>query len=313
MALDSWNFETSSTGFPIGASTYREDVNSGTGTYSEDGSEVNRVFLVDWYRWRAFVSDCLGYPTYAGGTGVSRVLPEEHPEARSFYASSCKVSPVGVSSVSGNKSEWKVARIDTAYKPVTYAVRADGDITSELDRFVTRKTLNKGDYLQLQITSFKWVSRALVNGQKQPLGASPGIVTPSKMLEYTWHRIPTRPAVLADPNRPFRCPLDGVIPLYLGRVNSTTFDGIYQPGTVLLTGAEAEMVRPVLSTGAMTWNVRYFFEVRDHGAGIGGEQAGINYIYDPLNSRWDLVTTDGTATGQRLYTAANFNTLFVVP
>lgn len=314
MALDTWNFQTSSGGvFPIGASSYREDVNSGTGTFSEDGSEVSRVFMVDWDRWRAFVSDCLGNPNYTGPGDISRVLPEQHPEALGFYATACKVSPAGQSAVSGNKSAWKVARIDTTFKPVPYAVKANADIATELDRFVSRKVLNKGDYLQLQITSFKWVSRALVNGQKQPLGASPGIVTPSKMLEYTWHRIPTRPAGGGDTNRPFRCPLDEVIPLFLGKTNSLAFDAIYPPGTVLFTGAEAEMVRPVLATGAFTWNVRYFFECRDNGAGIGGERAGINYVYDPLNSRWDLITTDGNAAGQRLYNSGDFATLFRMP
>ncbi len=313
MSLSGWTFQTTSTGFPIGASNYREDINSGGGTFSEEGSEATRVFVTDWDQWPSFVADVLGYSTYGGGTGVLRVLPEAHPQCDAFYASSCKVSTAGVASVAGGQSTWTVARIETAFKPVTYAVLSDEAATSELDRFVTRLTHNKGDYLQLQINTFKWVSRPLVNGQKQPLGATPGIIAPSKLAEYTWHQIPAKPVIGGDQNLPYRCPVDSIIPQYLGCVNSATFDGIYPAGTVLFVAAEAELIRPVLGTGVFNWRVKYFFEIRDNGAGIGTEEAGCNYLYDPINSRWDLVTTDGNSTGQRLYNSANLNNLFIIP
>ena len=314
MSLSLWTFQAASTGFPIGALTYREDVNSGGGTLNEDGSELTRTFVVDWGQWTTFVSDVLGYSTFGGATGVLRVLPEPHPDCSAFYASNCKLAAgVGKSSVAGNASSWTVARIETTYKPLTYAVVSDEDAGSELDRFVTRRTHNKGDYLQLQINTFKWVSRALIGGKKQPLGATPGIIAPSKLLEYTWHGIPAKPVIGGDQNLPYRCPIDSTIPLYLGCVNSSTFDGIYPAGTTLFVAADAELVRPTLATGNFTWTIKFVFEQKDNGIALTGETAGCNYLYDPANSRWDLVTTNGDVMGQRLYNAANLNDLFIVP
>jgi hypothetical protein len=63
------------------------------------------------------------------------------------------------------------------------------------------------------------------------------------------------------------------------------------------------------------WDLQYKTLIRDNGdVTIGGvtERAGHNYIFDTVAGRYDLVTTDGTTSGKRIYETAELNDLFTV-
>ena len=321
MALDAWTFDPTSTGtFPIGALTYRELNESGDATFSDEASEAHRTFLVDWDQSKAFMSDCLGGATFAAGRAskVSRIIPEAHCDYPDFYASSCKIKVKGGGSVSLLASTWTLAVIDVTFKPVDYRITAD-DETSEINRFVRRVTRAKGDYLQLAINSFKWVSRP---ADPKSLGATPGIIVAGELAEYTWLKVPSVTGG-ADVNRPYRCPVEAKILLQLGTCNDAAFDTVHPTGTALFTAAEAEMVRPNVNGGEFTWNIRYYFEIKNHGNWITDvtKTVGVNYLYDaapppvagvPQPPRWDLVTTTGAVGGQTLYQSSDFTKLFTL-
>lgn len=320
MALDNWIFDPAgTTGFPIGVKHYRENTKeSGVASFTESSGNAHRVFLVDWDQSNAFIQDVLGYSEIGGGiTNVSRVLPDLHPEFP-MYAMTAKRVPIDPSTVAAGISEWSRAWIDVEYRQVDYFVEADVILqTDELYRFVSRRTIPKGDYLQLQNNTFQWVSRPNPN---KNLGFTPGIIIPAKTLEYVWKFVPSRTFIFGgDPNIQLRPPTEATILALIGTTNSTTFDSIYPAGTVLFTAAEATLIPPRFNNFYM-WDIKYYFECKDHGAGVGGEEAGVNYLYDqvgtnaapPNTPRWDLITTTGAVGGQRLYNSGDLNALFKI-
>lgn len=89
-------------------------------------------------------------------------------------------------------------------------------------------------------------------------------------------------------------------------------------GTVLFVGIDARMTNYRIATGDPNvnryWEIAFKFLVRDNGM-VGSpinEHAGHNFFWDQGQQRWDLVTTDGTTAGKRLYEYADLNTLFTI-
>lgn len=301
MSLISWTFDQNGTSeLPLQAGHYRELVLSGDASFSEDSGEAHRQYLVNWDEHRTFISDLMGYAEIGGASGVTRTLPDRHPEFP-LYAISCSRKGVTPASVVGNRSDWTFAKIDAVYRPVDYFVSVDDPTTAnELYRFVSRRTLPKGDYLQLATNAFTWQ----ITGNN--LGVVPGIIVPTRTLEYTWHMVPSK--VAGDANQVLRCPVEDTILSTLGTTNNEVFDGVYQVGTVLFVAAEATPIPPRFND-LHHWKIRYFFECKDHGfVPATGERAGVNYLFNPATNSWDVPQV--AATGQRLYGYASLNSLF---
>jgi hypothetical protein len=316
MALTSWTFDTTATGtFPIGDKKYRiQHGDSGAASISTTDSSQTLVYQVDWSQLNAFIDDVLGY-TNLNGVNLNRIVPDWSPDFAMFFATKASVRPKGQPSTGmglttdgnyGNKTapQWKVAEISVTYQPLHYAILNDNQIGTELDRYVTRKTDIKADYLQLQQGAMKWVTRP----NHEALNQAPGIITPALVVEYTWHEVPSKYSP-TDGNLEFRIPTSDRILALQGKCNLTPFDG-YAKGCVLFTHGNAEMILPRLQGGQRYWNIKYSCEVRDYGTGLGGERAGVNYIYDTINNRYDLITTTGLFGGTRLYQYAELNDLF---
>ena len=331
MSLSAWTFQENTTGFPIGPMTYREmDAESGYAEFSETDGWARRVFLVDWDQSTQFMNDLLGSATkFAGGSGVTRVIPDLHPEFR-MYALSAKRITDNPSSVVNGVSQWARAKIDATYRAVDYYI-TDDDVTAtnELYRFVHRKVVPKGDYLQLATNSFRWFSRNFLGQGNPNLGAVPGIIAPEALLEYTWHAVPAQPPNLPDLNAPLRPPTLNTILTSFGCTNSTTFDTVFAQGTVLFTGAEATLIPPRYND-LFTWKIRYFFQMKDNTpispsvvAQLGILNAGVNFLYDPINSWWDIPLVPANPlpnppantvpmTSQALYNYVDLNALFTI-
>lgn len=309
MSLDTWTFAPSGSFtdvIPIGDYTYRESVDSYTGTLGDNPQAV-RKFFVDWDMKSLFIDDLLGWSVQSG-SGLQRVLPDEHPDYSYFFATDCSVKPLGVPNTSGTRSsKWDVAEITVTYKPLPYAVRADKDITTELDRFVSRETQGSAEYLTANNTGVKWVK------DQQSLQFSPGIAQPNLVQVMTWHSVPAR-IDPADYNSEFKIPNESLVLPLMGCTNDATFDG-RAPGTVLLENIGSRMVMPKLDNGYYMWDIIYSFRIRDYGPSLDepGQRAGVNYIYDLRDSTYSLITTDGTLTGGRIYPSANFGLLFQLP
>lgn len=306
MALEDWVHDSNAHGsLPIGIKKYREIQLSRKCEFG-DSSQAKLTYQVDWSQYKIFVKDLLGYSELVGGA-IERILPQQHPEAAYYYADSCTVTPKNRTQSTGQSD---YVTVETTFRPRLYQLKQDSEITSELDRYVTRKTVPKADYLQLNINSYKWVSRAIES--EKPLAATPGKIAPSRTLEYTWHEVPCRLSTVGDPSLEYRCPTENNILRLLGKTNISVFDGVYKIGTVLFVGAEAELMMPRRPDGLYTWQIKYIFEQKDNGIAETGEEAGVNYIYDPIYGRWDLITTNGETTGQRLYNLDELNDLFVI-
>lgn len=84
----------------------------------------------------------------------------------------------------------------------------------------------------------------------------------------------------------------------------------YPAQTLLLLSIDPVKRMPRLGSGDLVWDLAFTFECRGFGSGISGEQAGVNYIFDFANNRWDLITSSGSSGGQRLYKTSDFSQLF---
>lgn len=311
MSLSAWEFApTLNELSDLGSLQYVElHRTSGKSTFAPGNSNATRVFAVKWANYVSFVDDVLGYGTWNGGTGITRVLPDSHPDMPLFYAINATVEPMGESSLSagiigtGNASSWDIAVITVTYQPVTYLVKADGDVTSELQRFTTRTWSFSNEYFTTN-GAMKFVS----NGQ--PMGRPPARITGAIELQIVWHDVPV------SPSNPAFVPNRGGILNCLGRVNSSTFDvgfGSWTVGTVLFAGAEPKLVTPRLGSDLHTWEITHKFVIRDNGSGgYSGDQLGHNYVWNQRLGDWDLITHNGLEGGNRLYLTADFAQIFQI-
>jgi hypothetical protein len=251
-----------------------------------------------------------------------------------------------------NVGQWVISKITTDFRPPGYDVLSDsqiGTITingvqypNELARYVSRTYNYVMEYLSVRglMKFYNW------NGSDNlpvPLDDAPGGATIYLEKEMTWYQIPAYTGIGGTTD--FTPPNQATVMALAGQTNATTFDG-HPPGTVVLAGYLPKLVRPHVSTGAYTWNLTYRFLVRNNGTAAGpcsgtppgsnscgpcvqlkttppiytnscaggpdGEAMGVNYIYNTYLSRWNLITTDGTGAGGRIYAAGELNNLFVI-
>ena len=318
----------------VGTGYYRELHDAPAGEFSPEDGTLTRTLICRWDQRLAFSQDLLGYANLVGGN-ITRILPDEHPDAPGFFAANVSFTPLGASRAvlgkdnhdqqTGN-SVWNAAKVTVTYRPLPYAVLKDADTIDEFERFIEYKLDSKADYLQLGVNAFRWVSRPPqgppptappgTQPSKIPLGTTPGIIAPAQTLTLTWHAVPS---IAADPFLP---PTADRIPVLLGCTNDDYFLDWLPKGTVLFTAAQAFPILPRfggnLPGGKRHWRIEYTFEVRDRGVATTTsttgsnvtERAGVNWLYDPANMRYDLVTIDGDPGGQRMYRAKNLDRLF---
>lgn len=330
MSLANWSLITTpglSGRPPYGQLVYAEFEDSETEEINEDNSTCTKIYLVDWTQRTYFLDDLLGYQSASGitingaGQSIARSLPANHPEFPSFFAVAAKIDHLGPALIDANANPlFILAKITATFQPVTYAVSPDdGSQTNELYRFCERTYAYTSEYLTLQ-GQMHFVSRAV----NDTLDTTPGMAVGQSEKVITWLWVPTSIAA-----NPFEPPNQTKINQLLGNVNSVAFDG-HPAGTVLFHGWEPLMVKPRLrprnnaATGDRYWKITTHFIIKDFGAvtsadvatgtdaALLGLEKGINFIYDTVNKRWDLVTDDGTAAGNPIYTSDDLNNIFVV-
>ena len=276
---------------------------SGTGTFARDNSQATLSYLCEYNFVDRFVVAVLGKTTASGGT-LARVLPEPHPYFDNFYAASCDVAPVGQSANYPAGPVWRKAKVTVAYRPATYLIAADGVAAAEYGRFTSVTTEANVEMLTTGLGTMQ-----LVNPARPLPDNPPSFATNSVRKSYTWHSVP---AYSSDFTTPV---MEATVLSLAGTTNSLAFDG-YAPGTCLFLGFSPRQVLPnVATSGSYYWDVTYLFSIRDNGDSpvVSGERLGWDYIYDPLRSGgpgFNLVTTTGTVSGQRLYRRADHNLLF---
>lgn len=302
MALDNWILAGSSVpndAIPLGY--FKEQKESGKETYAHGNSSATRVFLCCWNCRAAFVDDVLGYAYLDGSNTLHRVLPDPHPDLYNFWAGDATIEGIGTVGVGVNGAiAFPTAKVTVNYRPFPYRFLADAFTGSEINRYVSRQYAFNADYLTVNGT-MKFVTPV----PPTVLTAPPGRITGTMELTLTWHEVPGKAT------NPFEPPnIENVIDCY-GRVNDSDFDG-YDAGTVLFMGIDPQMSTPRLAGDNFYWTIAMKFLIRDNGAGIGGETAGHQYLYDVANARWDLVTSDGLTGGPRIYQEADLNSLFVI-
>jgi hypothetical protein len=254
----------------------------------------------------------LGYSYINNSNGISRVLPDEHPELDLFYAYKASADGKGVLGDTDSDSiSWTVAYVNTDYAPVPYNVLEDSAINSEEDRYVERQMTISANFLTLQGT-MKFVTDSSHSVIQNP----PNKFTCALNLQYTWHWVP---ADMSGTNTAFIPPIIGQVNACLGQVNSLVFDPdcLNAPvGTVLFLGMEPKLITPKLSSietsGQYYWEIVYHFLYMNNGTAADGNTAGHNYIYHVTSGVWDLVTTDGTSGGNTIYQKTDLNQLFVL-
>lgn len=295
---------------PLGPFNYLEQYTDDEGAESmmDDNASVRKVYLVDWSQRGQFLDDLLGSAqvggTVTGGSVLARVLPEQHPEWKNFYAVDADSKYVGPAQGydDSNSPTFPYAQITTTFKAVDYAVLDDdASQTNELYRFVQRGYAYTTEYLTIQGV-MQFVSRA----NNKALDTTPGMNTGFVEKTYTWWWVP------ADSGSSgFNVPNETNIVKLNGTCNLTTFDG-NPPQTVLLNGVDAVLLKPKLRSGQRYWKITFKMLIKNNGAGISTDAAaGVNYIYDTVNQRWDLITDDGTFTGNRIYPTGELNNLFM--
>lgn len=194
----------------------------------------------------------------------------------------------------------------------------------ELQRYVSIRPTFSGDYMRLDNGNvFRWCSRdpqhpdfnvndpRLDNRIKIPINRINSLTS----LDYTWHEVP------GQPGQPFTPPNWATIQDCLGKVNKFPFDpfnfgyvNYYDPffngnnfaatspglpgNCVLFTGVEPKLACPRLNQASRyTWDLTYKFAVRmntpvatylreQYGIKVAGHQ----YLFDPMNAWWDLIS-----------------------
>lgn len=314
MSLSSWNYQPNVEPDALGDNDYFELKESGKESYSPGASSANRLLMCNWDVRPDFLDDLLGWsaPGSQGQGTIHRVLPDEHPEIANFYAEDATIEGIGPPGMSDNNAiSFTNAKVQVNYKPRDYLVLADNQITTEQDRYTSRSAEFIGDYLTLN-GGMRFVATGAT------LASPPGRITTSMSLVYTWHEVP------GLNSNPFQIPNLSAVSNCIGRVNSVPFDtkaGNYPVGTVLFVGISPKMVTPKLSDGSSTspfgnhfWEIQLNFIYRNNGYTSYSEYAGHNYVFniDPKVNKWDLVTSDGTVGGPRIYQSADLNSLWTL-
>lgn len=333
MGLSAWTYAPSKQPDELGDYEYTEMRDSYSMSFTPGGG-VTRIYLVAYEFVDFFMDDLLGYSTVDNnGTSINwNKLPDQDKYYTNCYALEATMDPMGIRGKIDETSipDYALAKVTVQYKQVDFAVKANGEINNEFDRFVTRVGGYDGEYFTVSNSPMRLVSNIGGDGTHLALSQPPSRITGVQQWTYIWRYVP---AITATP---FKVPNHTALQNCLGKVHAPSgnydpsvgqsfdrYNNAFLPGTVLFVGAEPRMhtSRPVTGTrnGNFQWEIAMKFLYRDNGlinrttaGGTINERAGHQFIWDQNLSRWDLITSTGLTTGNRLYEAADLNTLFTI-
>lgn len=288
---------------------YKELGTSGKGSINSETGSVERHFLIHWSALNRFLDDVLGWsyiypdPPGSGPYTIRRTLPDEHVQFPLFYAAEASFEGAGKPLKASSFIDWDKVKVNVIYRPLDYAVKADGAITNEWERFCSFTAQIQAEAMTIQ------QAMKFVNSKKAFTGGV-SKTSFSEILTVTWHDVP------AWKDDPFKIPNETAIALTAGKLNNATWTlgprRVYPAGTLLFLGAEPKMRTPKLGGNYYSWDIALQFGYRSQGNSRSGSPIGHNYLYDYSISYYDLVTTNGEPTGTPIYESADLTTLFTL-
>jgi hypothetical protein len=258
---------------------YTEIIEGYREIYRPNGNESVRILECNWNDRYGFIQDLIGYPKLDGFVApftLFRRLPEPHPELAYLYAVEADLlKGVGVPDISPDSNlirflnkvptdpipepgteEFGRARFAVIYRWLPYVLAKDGDVDSEIDRFVERRQTFSAENLGLPGNGFQFLTDYAAHNNNT-LQDNVQRLLFTKELSYIWYQVPAIP--------------EANIRNCIGKVNSMAFDTL---GTVGLDGSPlgypartllmiAPDIRPYSSTfGSLLYEIVYKFLYR---------------------------------------------------
>lgn len=311
---------------------------TGGGKFDGDSSESTIVYLVKWGFHTNFVDYLLGSSTYGTDpfnpdqSNLYRDPPEQHPKYFPQFAVHADVRPEGfdkekrdANAMMLDDQEWitaNIARVTATFRALPYDVYTDEDFAGRPE--YERYTFVENEFGMETISATG--KMVFCSGNKQGLDHPPPIFAAVQNRIVHWYDIP------ADPNNQFVPANWWAIKQCTGRLNLTPF--MNEPAqTVLCLSAKYTPKKPNAINGNRLFDVHMPVQIKNNGYGfnyykstspkvigvdaqdptIADDYAGFNYFYNQYlgaNSRFDLMTHDGSSTGRRTYLTAELNDLF---
>lgn len=272
------------------------------------------VYVID-----SFCDALLGF-SYADITGqIFRQPPDKHP-TRPLFCTSVKWQGIGapglITTTDNNRTcsikYTEGCMVTATYTGLDYLVPlpSQGVVDfahpwqqdTHMKYYVTRKPHFNSQLLNFDIAGMKFVAggNALKFNMPKPV--------PTIDVEYIYRQFPGKD--------------DGSIPRMrdvlkqMGRVNLAPFDSYinnFNPATVVFTSYEPERVFQTNIDGNaesdFIWDLHLRYQIRDFGVSVNpvhlGERMGWNWVFNyaggALGPQFDIPTSDGTMSGQRIY------------
>jgi len=256
-----------------------------TEVFGIDGATSERTYFCEWNTRYDTIAWLVGevalYVDGGGDTKVSRIVPQAHPDPlfQSLWFCTKILSITGHVIIEDSPStlpdpQYQRAEVKCLFEPVTYKVRGDLGLTSELQRYTIEPGFPFNDINTA--TEYVTMPGGILNyltptGELTPPYTKPhmtpipyGIGFPMvrEKFSYTWERVPYGGF---EPSSNLRQRVQGTASArpYLGSVNKTTF-GNYQAGTLQLQGCEPRLMLD--PTGKFyVWRIKYVMEYAPDG------------------------------------------------
>jgi len=282
------------------------DGSTPTMSFEVNANRAEATCFVNWGSWPDAVLYFVGasrvYDDFGGigTTRISRLLPYRFPGREGLVCT--KVTRLTGFDYLGTVDEngfplYRYAEIGLLFEAVPYLIAADGDITSELQRYVEiGPSETSVETIQTYGGNFKFARdpaaddpAALPNGIPIPTNTVNKMVA-TDSFEVTWHRVP-EDAVSESSSWFNRLQGDGTQEGggLIGKINSEEIFG-RKVGTVLLTGARR--VRDKSPTGDGSFEYRVIFTFK-------GRPSGWNWLYFaspqfPSVNNFYMISSSGT-------------------
>lgn len=270
-------------------------------TWRDDGAAIQRRLACLWSQRFDFISDMIGDARSIGGQ-LRRNLPEEDMELPGFYAVDMKLARLGGSpdrdaagyymtvvdrSESAGTPTDGLAIYDVTFQRPIYDVKtddeADADARGELSRYLIREGEISAENLPLPGRFLQWVNPTEIFGEATPM------IFPKRVTSYIWHMVPED-----------AWPRTSVFNM-VGKVNSATFDNIYQAESLLFLGVRERRYQS--ANTSIYWSLNFLFEYRPR---------GWNYFFRPSKTGGDGFDRPVRImdSSKSVYETADFSQLF---
>lgn len=287
-----------------------------------------------------------------GGRLIRRHLPNAHPVMSDLYCVSCelvrgdgvplsdprngliyfvdKKPPISNIEILQGTAPPGWAVYNCTYRKLPFAVLEDQQVAPfeppELYRYVQRKATFATESITYRGGQFYYVD-GTVGAQRTKIPEGPVALLGTQTLYYTHHQVPM-PGAGRLPKK-----MESAIEACIGKVNSVAFDNVTAlplqlgrpPGqSTLTTILDPNLLLqnyPGHTAGTLLYQGADYTEVEN--PATGGWNCSITHTFIRRPSGWNkllrnptvgfqLVTTDGTATGDTLYQSTDLHELFKV-